>query len=681
MSWQIQQIFTIMVFLSLCLPSYGQNYDSLFRTILSTADDTAKVRALNDLGFQTRKTNASFAIEVTEKAIEIARIVRDTSGMMESEKILGIAYSYGREKDQAMEHFLKGLSLSRKLQNRAKEASILKHIGNLHFITSQFDVALSYYSQSLAIRREIKDLKGMASTLGNMGNIANAKLNDLDLAIKYYSESLEISRKLNNQELISTTYNNLGNIYRTRGNFEQALSSQKAAIAIELENKDFFGLTYTFSSIVMLYLDINNTDSAFHYASRLEHIADSLQSLSRRQVAYYRMSKVLEQKGDYKGALSYQRSYQEVKDSLKSTRTTRQLAEVNAKYANELQSREVAELRNQNLINEQKLENQFKERLIWALLTIILLGGLRLLWMRLKINKSKTEKLSHQKEKLTKESEEISRFNEIINKRNQELNETLKRLKQTQEKLLESEKVASIGILTSGLAHELNNPLNYVNGIIRPVKMNLGELSDAVEKGNKQETDLLITETNELLVSLTNGIDKITAIIKNLLDISPKIYPDQERAIELNKILESAVYGVQYNFPNVSFELEAKDEVVVYGDYAELNQVFINLLKNAVDAMAQTKYPKIHIALNQEDQVAKICISDNGCGMEKSTLKDIFQPFYTTKAPGKGTGLGLYISYGIIRKYDGKIEVASEPGKGTKFSISLPVSNKESVLK
>lgn len=670
-------LFILLIANCLC----AQNYDSLYQSIEKQADDTIKVKKLNDLAYRLRKNNADLAIKIADESTKLANSINYTKGIITAEKTLGLSYGYGKEKDLALEHYLIGLNLAKDNNLQKEESDILNNLGNLYFINAKFDTALKYYSESLKIRRKINDLKGMSSTLGNMGNIANAKLKDLDLALKYYNESLEISMKIGKKESISTTLNNISNIHRSRRQYKEAMAAQKKALEIDRKKGDLFGMTYAYSGIVLIYSDLEKYDSALYYALKLKNVADSLNSLTRKRVAYMRLTSLFEKMGDYKKALEYRKNYQNLSDSLRIVSTESKIAEIEAKYQNKIQTKEVEMLRNENEFNQQKIRNQYKERIIWALLSVILIGGLRLLWLQVKKNKTRNQRLSNQKDELVKKSEEINRINQIIQRRNQELNETLSELRNTQDKLLETEKIASISVLTAGLAHELNNPLNYVSGVIKPIKLDLEELSNCLDKEASSEAVFLISEMNELLSSLSEGVDKVTMIIKNLVDISPKIYPDQKRAFELSKIIEAAIYVIQKSNSNVEIAFKVVEELVVFGDYAELNQVFLNLLKNSLDALKEIDLPKITITLDRIEEVALICIKDNGMGMDQETTSKIFQPFYTTKEPGKGTGLGLYISYGIIKKYDGEITVESTIGSGTEFSIQLPLSKEAVVLK
>jgi signal transduction histidine kinase/CheY-like chemotaxis protein len=271
------------------------------------------------------------------------------------------------------------------------------------------------------------------------------------------------------------------------------------------------------------------------------------------------------------------------------------------------------------------------------------------------------------------------------------MTEAFEQLKTTQSKLVESEKMASLGILTAGVAHEINNPVNFISGGIESLKENYDDLKrllQLVAKFNpskspekqwnlidqcRKEFDLdnIMTEMEELINSIRNGATRTAEIVKGLRNFSRLDESDMKQA------------GMEEGINNtlVILNNRIKDRIKVIKDYADipeiicypgqLNQVFMNILYNAADAIEGEG--TIHIKTWKEEDNINISIRDSGCGMPEHIREHIFEPFFTTKPVGKGTGLGLSISYGIIENHKGKIAVKSEPGKGTEFILTLPM--------
>lgn len=270
------------------------------------------------------------------------------------------------------------------------------------------------------------------------------------------------------------------------------------------------------------------------------------------------------------------------------------------------------------------------------------------------------------------------------------------KLEEAQNQLLQSEKMASIGQLAAGVAHEINNPLGFVSsniGALGRYSANLLALGYAVDLELKDKTlasdgdspwgrlakclsgfdfEFLAEDLPDLLAETEDGLSRVKRIVQDLKDFS-RVDHEEWAEADINQGLDSTLNVVRN-------EVKYKAEVVKrYGQLprvkclaAQINQVLMNLIVNAAQAIKD----KGVITLETEvrgDWIA-VCVSDTGCGMTDEVRKRIFEPFYTTKPVGQGTGLGLSLSYSIIQKHGGRIEVESSPGAGTKFTVHLPVA-------
>jgi signal transduction histidine kinase len=225
-----------------------------------------------------------------------------------------------------------------------------------------------------------------------------------------------------------------------------------------------------------------------------------------------------------------------------------------------------------------------------------------------------------------------------------------------QQQLLTSEKLASIGLLSAGVAHEINTPLTGISSYIQMLQKKLTDSHYA-----------------QILEKVEAQTDRVAKIIKNLLTFARSPSDASFHRVDLKQSLEEILSLIDYKLKNMNIRL-ALDLVSVPGVYAQgerLQQVFINIILNALDAMPQGG--QLGIRLAPEDGAAVVRISDTGTGIRPEHLSRIFDPFFTTKGVGKGTGLGLSISYAIVKEHDGHIEVRSEVGQGSTFTITLPV--------
>ncbi|MFH1195715.1 MAG: ATP-binding protein [bacterium] len=231
-------------------------------------------------------------------------------------------------------------------------------------------------------------------------------------------------------------------------------------------------------------------------------------------------------------------------------------------------------------------------------------------------------------------------------------------VKKLQEQVDQSEKLAVIGQLAAGVAHEIGNPLASISSLIQILQ-------------RKTSDDFL----SEQYATIKENIDRITKIVRELVDFSrPPSYENQPT--QITDVIKTAIGIVKYDkrVKKVQFITEYDYEMPVIKIVPDqLLQVFVNILINALDAMAGQG--NISVRSFHDDNFASIEIKDSGCGMTKEVMDKIFNPFFTTKEVGKGTGLGLSVSYGIVKKFNGEILVDSEQGKGSIFTIKLPVVN------
>jgi PAS domain S-box-containing protein len=225
-----------------------------------------------------------------------------------------------------------------------------------------------------------------------------------------------------------------------------------------------------------------------------------------------------------------------------------------------------------------------------------------------------------------------------------------------QQQLLTSEKLASIGLLSAGVAHEINTPLTGISSYVQMLQKKLTDSHYA-----------------QILEKVEAQTDRVAKIIKNLLTFARSPSDDSFQPVDLKQSLEEILSLIDYKLKNMNVRL-VLELLPVPGTYAQgerLQQVFINIILNALDAMPEGG--ELAIRLAPENGAAVVRISDTGTGIRPELLSRIFDPFFTTKGVGKGTGLGLSISYAIVKEHDGRIEVRSEVGRGSTFTITLPV--------
>jgi len=258
-------------------------------------------------------------------------------------------------------------------------------------------------------------------------------------------------------------------------------------------------------------------------------------------------------------------------------------------------------------------------------------------------------------------------------------------LQRAQRQLVEQEKMASLGRLVAGVAHELNNPISFVYGNIYTLmryRAALVEYLDAIH-GNAGDRDLailkrqlriddILEDFGPLMEGTMEGAVRISEIVKNLRRLSFSRLGEVQR-VNVGQLINTAVmWAVRTRQTRADVRMEIEPELWISGNEGQLHQVIVNLVENAIDAMRNTKSPRLQVAASRKGGEILIRISDNGAGIDNENLSHIFEPFFTTKRVGEGTGLGLWISYGIVSEHGGELSVVNEAEGGATFSFALP---------
>lgn len=260
---------------------------------------------------------------------------------------------------------------------------------------------------------------------------------------------------------------------------------------------------------------------------------------------------------------------------------------------------------------------------------------------------------------------DLKRTNDALNEQKRKLNKALEELKRAQLQMVQSEKMASLGILTSGIAHEINNPLNFIQSGIYALEAAIAEAS---------VKDDLLEEIHAVIHNMHIGVQRSSAIVKSLNAFSRK---DSHvfRSCNVHDVIDNALLILNHEIKGkyVVNKQYTNEEFTLIGNEENLHQVFLNIIMNAVQAMANKGELTIKTQLLHGRDL-KIIVSDTGAGMSSEVMDKIYDPFFTTKAPGEGVGMGLSIVYNIIREHKGTIQYFSELNQGTDVIITLPVN-------
>ena len=302
----------------------------------------------------------------------------------------------------------------------------------------------------------------------------------------------------------------------------------------------------------------------------------------------------------------------------------------------------------------------------------------------------RTEKVKRTTAILLEETiEELEQKRKAIEETNLALQQSLDNLKATQTQLIQSEKMASLGELTAGIAHEIQNPLNFVNNFSEVSAELLAEMQEEINNGNLEDAKEILTDVLQNLEKINHHGKRADAIVKGMLQHS-RSSSGKKELTDLNALcdeyLRLSYHGLRAKDKsfNASMKTDFDENIekinIIPQDFG---RVILNLLTNAFYAVTEKKnlqtnereiyQPTVSIATKKENDKIVITVTDNGNGMPQEIVDKIFQPFFTTKPTGKGTGLGLSMSYDIITKgHNGVLKVETKEGEQTKFIITLP---------
>lgn len=337
------------------------------------------------------------------------------------------------------------------------------------------------------------------------------------------------------------------------------------------------------------------------------------------------------------------------------------------------------------------------------LLSIALADKINILKKEKEVSQAQALKVSRENERLVKEQNidlerKVTERTEELQSANGQLTSAFKNLKDAQIQLVESEKMASLGQLTAGIAHEINNPINFVKSNIKPLQLDFKDLMEVINEYDKLhnadsneiqtqlkeitalkksiDLDFVKSEIENLMKGIEHGAERTAEIVRGLRTFS-RLDESVIKTVDIHEGIDSTLILLRSTIPaNIAVEkvYTADGNIECYP--GKLNQVFMNILSNAVQAIKgkrqMNEHEKISITTKDiSDKVIEIRIKDTADGMSKEVKQKIFDPFFTTKEVGEGTGLGLAIVFKIIEEHAGKIEVISEEGKGSEFIITI----------
>jgi signal transduction histidine kinase len=641
-------------------PGYCQASGDLQQLLKVAKQDTNRVNLLLKLSWQYYFSKPDTCLLINKEALELADKLNYLPGKLLALNNSGESLRFMGEYPKALEMQLKALELYRSTNNKAGEAATLGFIGFIYMELNEFRQGLHYlfhakniFDVELLKENNAQGPRYKPLILSNIGN-SYEKLNILDSALLFQQLAWIESKSAPVRNVQALILTRLGNVFSRRGNYNQALKHYHHAQQVALKIKDNVNLSKVQFKLSDLFFSKNIFDSAFYYAR--QSYKNGLKASQKLSVldASKMLTQLFRRTGNKDSLIYYQDIAIAVNDSLFGQSKHRQLQVLT--------------------LNEQKREQEIvqQQERYKNTITKIVLSGLLLFLLTIAII-------------LLRNVRQKQRVNTILNDQKNEIQKNLVELKSTQDRLIQSEKMASLGELTAGIAHEIQNPLNFVNNFADVNKELLAELKQEIVAGNPQEAISIAADIEENEQKIIHHGKRADAIVKNMLQHS-RASSGSKVETNINALadeyLRLSYHGLRVkdndfnaNFTTNFDESIGKIEVVPQ----DIGRVLLNLYNNAFYSVNEKKKnldgmyePTVSVSTKRTDNNLEISVNDNGTGIPPNILEKIFQPFFTTKQTGEGTGLGLSMSYDIVKAHGGELKVETQEGQGAEFIIQLP---------
>jgi two-component system, NtrC family, sensor kinase len=715
--------------------TFGQNksIDSLKRVLQTQKEDTNKVNTLNALCDKLLyisvldSGNNKEAMQWAEQALALSEDLHFLKGKGNAIESIGRIYISRKNLNEAHKDFDLALKCFTDCNDKYGAVGVLSQIENVYESEDNDGKALDAMYLELRLDDELKDSLEMATCYTSIAEI-NSHEKDFPEALKNLSSTLRIAEKIHNEELIAEANFLLGQIYSNLKNYVEALIKDSAAL-IEYKALKVVYAPYNIGAILANDGDIYESQGMDTLASGDKDAAKNKfrESLEKYLSAlklfeglgnpfflatlYEHLGKIYIRLNDFTKARSY------FAKSLAFFNRNRDLHELENIYAGltELDSA------NGNLAQAYK---DYKLQIAYRDSTSIEATARKSQQLKMQYEFDKKDAVAkieqEKKDAATKRAKNIQYFaigalgiialavmiialiqyrnnkqkkkaNLLLQQQKEKVETTLSELQSTQAQLIQSEKMASLGELTAGIAHEIQNPLNFVNNFSEVNHELIEEAGQEMDKGNLTEARTILFNIKENEEKINHHGKRADAIVKGMLRHS-RSGTGHKEPTDINALadeyLRLSYHGLRAK--DKSFNTEMKTEFdnsigkinIIPQD---IGRVLLNLYNNAFYTIGERSKtenvgfePMVSVSTKKIGNKVYISVGDNGNGIPKKVVDKIFQPFFTTKPTGQGTGLGLSLSYDIIKAHGGEIKVETKEGKGSEFIIQLPINQTRS---
>jgi two-component system, NtrC family, sensor kinase len=658
--------------------------NSLHQALNSAANDTARMDVFSKLGSYYLNSNIDSSKFFLEQSLTISRRL----GLKLNEVILlhqvGFAFLYLGNYPKSFESLLDAINISNDPASEENTWNLPRgytphterldqqgwsyyNLGVFYYFTGNLVDNLDKQIKNFREAEKFAEIAADSNLLAYVNlslGFSAASSDKPDSALLFEQKALSYFSHSSNKAWEGETWKYLGDAYSQKGNKNSALDALFKAIKIDSETNNMPNLGWAYNSLGDLYSGTEQQDSVIYYARMGLNVLKSAREAKGVSHAYHLLFSAFNKLNNRDSAFIYLQLASTTSDSLHDADRKNLLAFQDVAYNEQVR---VANLEKGRI----ETKNKMRTYAFLSAIAVFILIAL-LLYRNNRHRKRTNELLQKQKEKIEKQKSDVEK--------------AFAELKSTQAQLIQSEKMASLGELTAGIAHEIQNPLNFVNNFSEVNKEMADELQAELKSGNVEEAITILNDIKENSEKINHHGKRADAIVKNMLQHSRQTKGVKEPT-DINALcdeyLRLSYHGMRAKDKsfNADFKTDFDESIgkinIVPQD---IGRSLLNLINNAFYAVnersmmrGESYKPEVIVSTKKDENQVYITVSDNGNGIPDSIKQKIFQPFFTTKPTGQGTGLGLSLSYDIIKAHGGEIKVVTKEGEGSEFIIQLPV--------
>jgi two-component system, NtrC family, sensor kinase len=633
----------------------AQPIDSMKQALQIANHDTSKLKLLVELSEAYTWTAPDSTVYYALQGLPLARSLQREREQLRLYSSLGEAWAGKGNFAVALDLKLKALKLAEKSKDPIMITWSFANLGAVYFYARDYSNALSYFLHTRTYPFVYQKFEKLFS--GFIGE-TYYYLGETDSAFLYLNTSMQLEQQSPGWPV---PYYFLGRLKAKKGMYDTALLLFRSGLALSTAPLDKID---GYNCISETFLQKKNFDTATFYAAKAIDLAQRLSFANKVIESSRLLTEAFKSTGKTDSAFKYQEIMISAQDSVYSREKVRQMEAL--AFSEQLRQQEFA-------AEQQASKNRTRLYFIIGAALVFLTIAL-FLWRNNRYKQKAFNLLKLQKAETDIQREKAE--NALID------------LKTTQQQLIQSEKMASLGELTAGIAHEIQNPLNFVNNFSEVSAELVDEMEDALQKNDKEEAIAIATDIKNNLQKIYHHGKRADFIVKGMLQHS-RVNTGKKELTDINALadeyLRLSYHGLRAKDKDFNANFKTKfDESIGKIEVApqDIGRVLLNLYNNAFYSVNEKKKqlngsfePIAEVSTKRVGDKLEITVRDNGTGIPQKVLDKIYQPFFTTKPTGKGTGLGLSLSYDIIKAHGGELKVETKEGDGAKFVIFLPLSS------